>query len=279
MQWKPPEDRPLTGVKTTMQSKSVVKVLDHGFVHLRDSMPHVNLGPDETVADVLGPGDYRIEEAARISTSHLHLDVLIELGLSANEDERSAEKTKKLIRYMFEHAHTTPFEQVRFTFVARLPIFIARQWIRHRTGSFNEQSARYGELQEMFYVPSLDRMQAQSSANKQGSAQILAQKDGIECRDEIIYQSHKAYEGYQRMLKLGLTRELARMVLPTNFYTQWYWTTDLHNLMHFLSKRCAHDAQYEIRVYADAMLEMAALVAPFTISLFREKYGFGAQHA
>lgn len=258
-----------------MSSYVTKKVLDHGFVHLRDSMPKA-VPVDPEVG--LGEGDYRVEEAARVSTSHLPDSVRASLGIYVpGEDDplevRTAEQTKKLLTFMFKNGHTTPFEQVRFTWVIKLPIFVARQWIRHRTGSFNEQSARYSVLPCEFYVPTLERMQAQSTANKQGSAEPLLAEYAHGMINAMRTHSEGSYHLYENLLKGGLTRELARIVLPTNFYTEWYWTTDLHNLMHFLSKRCALDSQFEIRVYANAMLEMAALVAPFTISLFREKYG------
>lgn len=250
------------------------KVLDHGFVHLRDSMPDVR--EEDDASNGLTWGDYRIEEAARVSMSHLPRSVLAAIGIAPDREvARTPEQTKKLLSFMFKHGHTTPFEQVRFTFIAKLPIFIARQWIRHRTGSFNEQSARYSKLPCEFYVPTLERMQAQSTANKQGSAEALPLDTAQNMREQIKFCSRSAYDSYEAMLDAGLTRELARMVLPTNLYTEWYWTTDLHNLMHFMSKRCAPDAQYEIRVYSNAMLEMARRVAPFAISLFCEKYGFG----
>lgn len=244
-------------------------VLDHGFVHLRDSMPRE---AEQGQRTDFGTGDARVVEAARISTNHLAFDVLGELGEEKDHEVRTVEQDMKLLRYMFKNGHTTPFEQVRFTFVAKLPIMVARQWVRHRTGSFNEQSARYGELTKDFYVPEVWRMQAQSTANKQGSAEALSGAVAGGLQAEFHDHNMNSYNLYQSMLEDGLTRELARMVLPTNIYTKWYWTTDLHNLFHYCSKRCARDAQYEIRAYAMPMLYMASHVAPFAVQLFLEQY-------
>jgi thymidylate synthase (FAD) len=171
---------------------------------------------------------------------------------------------------MREH-HTSPFEKVRFEFVVKLPIFIARQWIRHRMGSFNEISARYAKLPCEFYVPEPERMQRQSSSNKQASGDTLPPTAAKACRARIEGTSQRSYRHYEELLEAGLARELARMVLPTNFYTQWYWTVDAHNLLHFLNLRLHPHAQYEIRVYAEAMLEMIRHVIPAAVAAW-EKY-------
>jgi thymidylate synthase (FAD) len=254
-----------------MSGPFTTRVLDHGFVHLRDSMPSLT---GQKPVEGLGRGDFRIEEAARVSTSHLPNDVLNEIG-SEREETRAPEQTKKLIKYMFDHEHATPFEQVKLTFVAKLPIFVARQWIRHRAGAFNEQSARYSKLPCEFYVPPLERMQSQSTSNKQGSAEQLTEIMAKGMQDLIHRSAGRAYDEYESLLANGLTRELARMVLPTNFYTEWYWSTDLRNFLGFCKLRCDSHAQYEIRVYANAMLEMARAVAPYTVGLFCERHGFG----
>lgn len=253
-------------------STFTTKVLDHGFVHMRDSMPML-FGPEHI--DGLGVGDFRIEDAARVSTAHLPDDVRASVGDNEERENRTSAQTKKLIKYMFDHEHATPFEQVKLSFVAKLPIFVARQWIRHRAGAFNEQSARYSKLPCQFYVPAVERMQAQSTANKQGSAECLPIESAEHMRNAITQCSEGTYALYEQMLSDGLTRELARMVLPTNFYTQWVWSTDLRNFMGFCKLRCDSHAQFEIRVYANAMLEMARAVAPYTISLFCERHGFG----
>lgn len=242
-----------------MSDWTTAKVLDHGFVHLLDAMPHW----DREKAD------QRVIQAARVSMAHVSLEVAAALGLDLTPEERSPEQDEKLIDYLMKNAHTSPFEKVRFEFVVKLPIFVARQWIRHRTGSFNEQSARYSKLPCEFYVPALDRMQAQSTSNKQASGQALESMQAHDCRNLIRASAEGAYADYEELLKRGLARELARTVLPTSFYTQWYWTVDLHNLMHFLKLRLHPHAQYEIRVYAEAMLAMVERVAPLSIGAFR----------
>jgi thymidylate synthase (FAD) len=197
-----------------------------------------------------------VVEAARVSIS----------GLGT----RPVSDDKKLLTYLHKHRHTSPFEKVRFEFDCKMPIFVARQWVRHRNGSFNEVSARYSELPQEFYVPELERMQAQATTNKQGSAEPLALDAAHECRARIKVASERAYAAYRSMLNVGLARETARMVLPTNIYTHWWWTVDLHNLMHFLRLRLDSHAQYEIRVYAQALLDEARHVAPFTFKLFED---------
>lgn len=230
-----------------------VSVLDHGFVRLVDSMPAPPAGPRP---EGWGPGDQRVIDAARVSI--------------AGENVRPVSDDKKLLGYLLKNKHTTPFEQVRFTFHVKLPIFVARQWIRHRTGSFNEMSGRYGVLPDDFYVPERHRIQHQSANNKQGSGESFSDRDAAGVCDAICEHGTRSYELYQDVLKLGLARELARMVLPVNLYTQWYWTTDLHNLMHFMRLRLHSHAQHEVRVYAEVLLEMARRVAPCTVQAFEE---------
>lgn len=249
----------------------ITKVLDHGFVILHDSMPA--LKSTDVGYSKLGTGDKRVVEAARVSFAHLGSKVARTLGLNVDYDQeakRTEDDDVKLINYLLKNAHTSPFEKVRFEFIVKLPIFIARQWIRHRMGSFNEMSARYTQLPNEFYVPELARMQAQSSSNKQASGAALPSLMAAMLNKEIEDSSRKAYETYQNLLENGLARELARMVLPTNFYTQWYWTVDLHNLMHFLKLRLHPHAQYEIRVYAEAMLEQITFLVPASVAAFKE---------
>jgi len=241
------------------------KLLDHGVVYLLDAMPHWS-GDHATG---LTAADARIVQAARVSMAHLPPEIQRELGLVVEPEERSIASNENLIRYLMRNAHTSPFEKVRFEFFVKLPIFVARQWIRHRTGSFNEVSARYAQLPCEFYVPEPERMQAQSSSNKQASGDKLPRPIAQDCAEEINATSFSAYLSYEHMLNRGLARELARMVLPTNFYTQWYWTVDLHNLFHFLKLRLHPHAQYEIRVYAEAMLAMVERVAPVATAAFR----------
>ena len=231
------------------------EVLDHGFVGLVDSMPEVRLG---RLPSTVAPGDQRIVDAARVSI--------------AGEEVRPSSDERKLIRYLLKNRHTTPFEQVRFTFACKIPIFVARQWIRHRTGSFNEMSARYGKLPADFYVPSMDRLMkgGQAKKNKQGSGTELDEKTAKRIRGTLDHCNKHAYGTYEELLGLGLARELARMVLPVNIYTQWYWTTDLWNLMHFLRLRLHEHAQWETRQYAEAILPMAEAVAPFAMEAFHD---------
>lgn len=250
-----------------MSDWTTTKVLDHGFVHLLDAMPHWSSAPK--MPTHLAPADARVVQAARVSMAHLPFDVLESIGMTVHFEDRATDADAKLIEYMMKNGHTSPFEKVRFEFVVKLPIFIARQWIRHRTGSFNELSARYSKLPCEFYVPARERMQAQSSSNKQASGEALPPSKQKMLRDRITGASQTAYRHYDEMLDEGLARELARMVLPTNFYTQWYWTVDLHNLMGFLRQRLHAHAQYEIRVYAEAIMAMVERVAPQSIATFR----------
>jgi len=235
------------------------KVLDHGFVHLLDAMPNTP-----------GGGDARIVQAARVSMAHLPEDFLASVGLPFVPEERAPEQDAKLIRYLLANRHTSPFEQVKFTFVVKAPIFVERQWIRHRMANTNEQSARYSKLPNEFYVPALDRMAMQHSSNKQASGEVFPTHLAAAMHSRIHDASANAYVDYELLLEQGLARELARMVLPTNFYTQKYWTVDLHNLMHFLRLRLHAHAQYEIRVYAEAILPMVEEIAPVAIAAFRE---------
>ena len=228
-----------------------------GSVTLIDSMPrqlHRVENPSGTLS-----GDQRIVDAARVSIAGD--------GVKPTSDDR------KLIRYLVKNRHTTPLEQVTFAFHVRLPIFCARQWIRHRTGSFNEESARYGELASDFYVPSIDRLMVagQSKKNKQGSTK--APFDGamaMAIQDEMKRHFDDCYSEYKMLLEHGLARELARCVLPVSIYTQWYWKTDLHNLMHFLKLRIHPHAQWEMRQYAEAILPMAEAIAPYAMEAWKE---------
>lgn len=215
-------------------------------------------GDQDRLTPITTSGDQRIVNAARVSI--------------AGQDVRPSSDDTKLIRYLVRNKHTTPLEQVRFTFHVRLPIFVARQWIRHRTGSFNEESARYGKLAADFYIPTMDRLSkgGQAKKNKQGSGEALSEDKAGAAFLAIENASEEAYRRYERLLESGLARELARMVLPVNIYTQWFWTTDLHNLMHFLRLRLHSHAQWEVRQYAEAMLPMIELVAPAATAAFKE---------
>ena len=230
----------------------------------REMPPH-NLSPEKPrrlldcdPEHVTAPGDQRIVDAARVSVAGQ--------GVRPTSDDRT------LIRYLVKNKHTTPLEQVRFTFHCRLPIFVARQWIRHRTGSFNEESARYGQLAADFYIPTLERLMkgGQAKKNKQGSGGLLSKAIALAAQKLIAGASVTAYKLYEKLLDMGVARELARLVLPVNIYTQWFWTTDLHNLMHFLRLRLHAHAQWETRQYAEAILPMAEAVAPYAMEAFLE---------
>jgi thymidylate synthase (FAD) len=226
-------------------------VLDQGFVRVVDYM-----GDDAAVV-----------QAARVSYGAGTKRV--------SEDEG-------LIRYLLRHRHTTPFEMCEIKFHVKLPIFVARQWIRHRTANVNEYSARYSLLDREFYVPAPEHLAAQSDSNRQGRGDVL---EGVEAARALRWlkdDAEQAFDHYEAMLNedktatgydpegQGLARELARMNLPLSTYTQWYWKTDLHNLLHFLALRADAHAQYEIRAYADVMLDVVAKWVPAVFRAFSD---------
>ncbi|MCK6452894.1 MAG: FAD-dependent thymidylate synthase [Alphaproteobacteria bacterium] len=226
-------------------------VLDHGFVRVIDYM-----GDDGAVV-----------QAARVSYGR---------GTKRVSEDRG------LINYLIRHRHTTPFEMCEIKYHVKLPIFVARQWIRHRTANVNEYSARYSILDNEFYLPARKHLAAQSEVNRQGRGDVLEGAEAERVLDLLREDALRNYDHYIEMLnegaeggklrqdRSGLTRELARMNLTLNFYTQWYWKTDLHNLMHFLSLRADPHAQYEIRAFADVMLNTLDRWAPLTAQAFRE---------
>jgi len=228
-----------------------IPVLDHGFVRVIDYM-----GDDAAVV-----------QAARVSYGK---------GTKKISDDAG------LINYLLRHRHTTPFEMCEIKYHVKLPIFVARQWIRHRTANVNEYSARYSVLDCEFYVPEEDDLAAQSSSNRQGRGNILSGKEAKRVLDILREDAKMTYDHYIEMLneseegniidvsKEGLARELARMNLTLSTYTQWYWKTDLHNLLNFLSLRADTHAQYEIRVYADAMMETLRRWCPITFQSFSD---------
>jgi len=187
-----------------------------------------------------------------------------------------------LIKYLMRHWHTTPFEMCEIKYHVKLPIFIARQWIRHRTANVNEYSARYSILDKEFYLPSPGNLAAQSKSNRQGRGEVLEGEQAKEVLDLLKQDAEKTYNNYEIMLnerfdgttidknKKGLARELARMNLTLNTYTQWYWKTDLLNLMNFLRLRADNHAQYEIRTYADTMLDTLKKWVPITYEAFMD---------
>lgn len=216
------------------------KVLNHGFVRLVDYMG----------------GDESIVQAARVSYG---------------KGTKTVSEDRTLIRYLMRHQHTTPFEMVEFKFHVKLPIFVARQWIRHRTANVNEYSGRYSIMPEEFYVPDESTIKYQSQANKQG-------RDEEEVPPEIrkrvlqilLAEQKSAFDGYKEMLNYNIARELARINLPLSLYTQWYWKIDLHNLFHFLKLRLDKHAQYEIRAYAETMAEIVKAVVPMAYEAFED---------
>ena len=228
-----------------------IPVLDHGFVR---------------VVDYMGD-DAAIVQAARVSYGR---------GTRKVSDDRV------LIRYLMRHFHSTPFEMCEIKYHVKLPIFVARQWIRHRTANVNEYSARYSVLDKEFYIPAPEQLAAQSSNNRQGRGDVLTGDEAAQVLDLLRHDAEKTYRDYAWMLnegeegaevdptRQGLARELARINLTLNTYTQWYWKTDLHNLMNFLRLRADPHAQYEIRVYADAMIDTLNAWVPLAAEAFRE---------
>lgn len=229
--------------------------LDHGFVR---------------VVDYMGD-DAAIVQAARVSYG---------AGTRKARDDRG------LIRYLMRHRHSTPFEMCEIKLHVKLPIFVARQWIRHRTANVNEYSARYSVMDREFYIPAPEHLAAQAADNRQGRGATLEGEEAAEALRLLRDDAGRSYDNYERMLnetfagetidegRSGLARELARMNLTANVYTQWYWKVDLHNLFHFLSLRADSHAQYEIRVYAEAICELAKAWVPAAYEAF-EDYRLG----
>ena len=221
--------------------------------------------------------DYMGDDAAIVQSARV----------SYGKGTRRISEDAGLINYLMRHRHTTPFEMCEIKFHVKLPIFIARQWIRHRTANVNEYSARYSMLDREFYIPAPDQLAAQSQANRQGRGDVLEGEEAARVLALLQDDATTTYDHYVEMLnedadgnvvdegRNGLARELARMNLTLNTYTQWYWKIDLHNLMHFLSLRADDHAQYEIRVYADAMLESFKRWVPITYDAFTQ-YRMGA---
>jgi len=242
IQRRPPES-PLADVMGGA-ARWEVGVHEHGFIALVDVMPR--LVPQGLSADSA------IVQAARVSYGQ---------GTKRVHEDRG------LIRYLMRHRHTSPFEMVELKFHCRLPIFVARQWIRHRTASVNEYSGRYSILPDRFYRPATDDVRAQSEANRQGGDEPvddLAAAEFLDYLDRVV-ASHQRYEA---LLARGVTRELARIGLPVNVYTEWYWKCDLRNVFHFLSLRLDPHSQQEIRDYALAMYALVEPVAPLACEAF-----------
>mgnify|MGYP005634123761 FL=1 len=227
----------------------VYPALDHGFIRVVDYM-----GDDQAVV-----------QAARVSYGK---------GTSRVSEDRG------LIRYLMRHRHSTPFEMCEIKLHVKLPMFIARQWIRHRTASINEYSARYSVLDKEFYIPNAKDLAVQSKSNMQGRGDVLSEKDSNEALEMLKRDAENCFETYEYLLnersngdiidsnRDGLARELARINLTLNTYTQWYWKTNLHNLMNFIYLRADSHAQYEIRVYADIIYEIMKAWVPITADAF-----------
>lgn len=220
-----------------------IPVLDHGFVR---------------VVDYMGD-DAAIVQAARVSYG---------AGTKTARDDAG------LIRYLMRHWHSTPFEMCELKLHVKLPVFVARQWIRHRTANVNEYSARYSILDREFYIPRPEHLAAQSTSNRQGRHELLSGEEAARVLSILRDDSTRAYDHYEAMLsqdgQQGLARELARMNLPANVYTQWYWKVDLHNLFHFLRLRADAHAQYEIRAYAEVLCEVVKDWVPAAYAAFED---------
>ena len=235
-----------------------IPILDHGFVRVVDYM-----GDDSSIV-----------QSARVSYG---------------KGTKKVSTDEGLIRYLMRHWHSTPFEMCEIKYHVKLPIFIARQWIRHRTANVNEYSARYSILDKEFYIPAKEQLSAQATNNRQGRGDLITGDQADEVLKILKEDSMRTYDNYEKMLnerfdgsvidenKSGLARELARMNLTLNSYTQWYWKTDLLNLLNFLFLRADSHAQYEIRVYAEAMLETVKKWVPITHAAFLD-YRVGAAH-
>ena len=233
-------------------------MLDHGFVRVIDYM-----GDDTSIV-----------QSARVSYG---------------KGTKKVSTDEGLIKYLMRHWHSTPFEMCEIKYHVKLPIFIARQWIRHRTANVNEYSARYSILDKEFYIPAKSQLSAQSTSNRQGRGDLIEGSQAEEVLKILKDDATRTYENYEKMLnerfdgstidqnKIGLARELARMNLTLNSYTQWYWKTDLLNLLNFLFLRADSHAQYEIRVYAEKMLDTVKKWVPITHAAFLD-YRVGAVH-
>ena len=241
---------------------SPIPVLDHGFIRVIDYM-----GDDAAIV-----------QAARVSYG---------------KGTKQVNQDKGLINYLMRHWHSTPFEMCEIKFHIKLPIFVARQWIRHRTANVNEYSARYSIMDKEFYIPQAQHLNPQSKQNNQGrSPDVLSPADAARVLEILKGDAEQVYKHYEELMggeepnpqspipnpePQGIARELARMNLTLNYYTQWYWKIDLHNLMHFLMLRADPHAQYEIRVYADAMIEILKAWVPFAYEAFEEHRLHGAR--
>lgn len=247
-----PAESPLVDVLAGC-SRHEIRVHEHGFIALVDAMPR--LVPEGQTAD------FAIVQAARVSYG---------------QGTKKVSEDRGLIRYLMRHRHTTPFEMLEFKFHVAMPIFVARQWIRHRTANVNEYSGRYSIVPDSFYRPTLDAVRKQSQANRQGGEETFgADQSDAEARTaqsflDYLAEAEALYEKYSHLTEAGVSRELARIGLPVSVYTQWYWKCDLHNILRFLSLRMDAHAQLEIRAYADAMYALLEPIVPCAMEAFRD---------
>jgi thymidylate synthase (FAD) len=245
-------------------SRLEVKVHEHGFIALIDAMPRL-VAPGQTA-------DGAIVQAARVSYG---------------QGTKKVSEDRGLIRYLLRHRHTTPFEMLEFKFHIAMPIFVARQWIRHRTANVNEYSGRYSIMPDKFYKPTLENVRKQSASNRQGGSEkfhATGDADGAQGEQAtaeaflaFLDRTEGEYAEYHRLTEEGVSRELARIGLPQSIYTQWYWKCDLHNILRFLSLRMDAHAQEEIRVYAEAMAALLEPIVPVTMEAWRD-YELEAVH-
>ena len=237
-------------------SRREVRVLDHGFLALLDVMPR--LVP--TAPGAAPTADGAVVQAARVSYGQ---------GTKKLSEDRG------LIRYLLRHRHSTPFEMVEFKFHVAMPIFVARQWIRHRTASVPSTRSRYSVVPDRFYIPTPENIRKQSRSNRQGGSDRFSESDAGDTgtvREYLAFlrDVEALYPRYAGLLDKGVSRELARIGLPVNVYTEWYWKCDLHNVLRFLSLRMDDHAQEEIRAYARAMHDLIAPIVPLTIEAWRD---------
>jgi thymidylate synthase (FAD) len=244
-----PDKKSITNLVINLENK-MVNIGTNGFVRLVDCMPRTI--PDNCKHLMC---DHAIVQAARVSF---------------DEGLKTREQDIRLIDFLIRHKHTSPFEMVKFKFHIKAPIFVQRQWIRHRTANVNEISGRYSVLKPEFYIP--DKIYDQGKLNKQMSGNEINNKNTKEIFDEYMRQSVKMYSMYKRLVEHGVSRETSRIGLPVNMYTEFYWCIDLHNLMNFIKLRSADNAQSEIKEYSDSMKYLISDLCPNTISSFEKHF-------
>lgn len=233
--------------------KNEIKVLNHGYVKLRNISGPTRRDERDFDADDIDPAN-----AARFSFD------------AADKDERNREDDLNLARYLIKNKHNTPIEMITVWMEMKLPIFVARQFVRHRTVSINEISARYVQLENEFYIPNLENIGIRSKSNKQGRTFTELNSYGPQFIAYLKIENARAYAHYEAAIKEGIPNELARLHLPVNIYTKWLWKQDLHNLFHFLSLRTHEHAQFEAREYANAIFELLKNVIPDLMEMYEE---------